>query len=359
MSGGKYGRGKAPERTCLGVDLWPEADRRLWLDSQMPGDILSGEYGARSRHAGISNRKAAKGYGRWLTYLTLNCPDCLIEPPADRITPDRVRAYVLVLTALANSTQTIQGRLQELGEVARVVGPGNDWDFIHKIAARIRARHQPARDKRHLKLSDELLQLGLKLMDQAQTMAGTRAAILYRDGLIITFLALVPLRRRNLTGLRLEHNLLKSGPHWMIALDAPETKTHGVMELPWPALLVERLETYLAQYRPHLCALTGRWTAPIDGAFWVSSDGSPMTEMAIYDRVRKHSAQAFGKALSPHLFRDAAATMLAIADPEHVRVAAPVLGHRTFSTTEKYYRQAESLLAHRHFIDVIHGKDKK
>ena len=67
MSGGPYGRGKAPERACMPIDQWPEADRRLWVAACAPGDILDEEVGARSEHAPISNSKAAKGYGRWLT----------------------------------------------------------------------------------------------------------------------------------------------------------------------------------------------------------------------------------------------------------------------------------------------------
>ena len=31
MSGGPYGRGKAPERACLKLESWPEKDRALWL----------------------------------------------------------------------------------------------------------------------------------------------------------------------------------------------------------------------------------------------------------------------------------------------------------------------------------------
>jgi hypothetical protein len=42
-------------------------DRRLWLAACAGGDILDDEVGARSHHADISNTKAAKGYGRWLT----------------------------------------------------------------------------------------------------------------------------------------------------------------------------------------------------------------------------------------------------------------------------------------------------
>jgi integrase len=83
-----------------------------------------------------------------------------------------------------------------------------------------------------------------------------------------------------------------------------------------------------------------------------------MTQMAIYDRVRARTKEQFGVAINPHLFRDAAATTMAIADPEHVRLAAPLLGHRTFATTEKYYRQAHAREAHRAFVDVIFGGDQ-
>ena len=104
MSGGPYGRGKAPERACLPVPQWPEADRRLWLAACAPADILDDELGARSAHAGISNTKAAKGYGRWLTYLSLSAQEALAKAPGERITPEGVRAYVDSLIAIGNST---------------------------------------------------------------------------------------------------------------------------------------------------------------------------------------------------------------------------------------------------------------
>ena len=83
-----------------------------------------------------------------------------------------------------------------------------------------------------------------------------------------------------------------------------------------------------------------------------------MTEMAIYDRIRARTQRAFGTPINPHLFRDAAATTLAIADPAHVRVAAALLGHRTFGTTERYYQHAQSFDAHRAYIDAVFGKGK-
>jgi integrase len=82
-----------------------------------------------------------------------------------------------------------------------------------------------------------------------------------------------------------------------------------------------------------------------------------MTQIAIYDRIRQRTGEAFGAPINPHLFRDATATTLAIADPENVRVAAPLLGHRTFTTTERYYQQAKSFDAHQ-YIAALFGNEK-
>ena len=96
-----------------------------------------------------------------------------------------------------------------------------------------------------------------------------------------------------------------------------------------------------------------RWYKAPGDRLWISSHGSPLTEMALFDIVTKRTKAAFGRAINPHLFRDAAATTVAIHDPASVRIAAPLLGHRTFSTTERHYIQAKSLQAHREFSDKI------
>lgn len=78
-----------------------------------------------------------------------------------------------------------------------------------------------------------------------------------------------------------------------------------------------------------------------------------MTAMAVYDRIRLHTLEHFGHGISPHLFRDAAASTLATKAPAHVRVAAPLLGHRSFQTTEKYYRLARVQEGHGRFIAAL------
>jgi len=47
------------------------------------------------------------------------------------------------------------------------MAPDFSWPFFNVLESRIRARHKPARDKRNVKLSDELLGLGLLLIEKA------------------------------------------------------------------------------------------------------------------------------------------------------------------------------------------------
>ena len=72
-----------------------------------------------------------------------------------------------------------------------------------------------------------------------------------------------------------------------------------------------------------------------------------MTKKAIYYRIVHVTDEAFGVAINPHLFRDIAATTIAFADPERVRIAAQLLGHVRFATTEYHYLRASMAAANR------------
>ncbi len=139
----------------------------------------------------------------------------------------------------------------------------------------------------------------------------------------------------------------------MLRIPGEETKTHQPIEMPWPAALVPPLTTYLATHRPVLAVLKNRFAKPIGDALWVSSHGSPMTQMALYDQIRQRAQEGLGKAVNPHLFRDAAATTMAIEDPQNVRLVSPLLGHRDQSTAERFYQQATGLEAHRDYTDGL------
>jgi len=353
MSGGRYGPTKAPERRCMPLALWPEADRRAWADALTRGTIFDDHLGARVSHSAQSNYKTERGYGRFLTFCRIHDPACLDEAPAARITKARVKAYVRHLIDLENGSQTILCRLQELGDVAWVLAPARDWSFIKRTASRIRARHKPVRDKSRIMMSDELAQLGYDLMDQVGDLATVKAACQFRDGLMIALLAYVPIRRKNFTQLSLGESLVRRQNQWFVMLKPDDTKTHAWFETVLPKALEPYLHIYLERHRPCLVASNGRWRKATGAELWISAHSSPMTGIAIYDCICRQTRKRFGEHVSPHLFRDAAASTLATEAPDHVRIAAPLLGHRSFQTTEKYYRKAKAQEGHSRYIAAI------
>ena len=158
MSGGPYGRGKAPERACMKKEHWSEEDRQCFERACRPADPFAVDGGgSRASYSDRSNHKLEVGYGRYLTFLTLYALAALQGPLAQRITPELVRSFIKHLEELGNSTRTQLCRLQELGEMAKVFNPEADWSFINKIASLVRAKNIPARDKSNLCLSDDLL----------------------------------------------------------------------------------------------------------------------------------------------------------------------------------------------------------
>src|SRR5262249_24549619 len=228
---GTFGRERAPERACLKACEWPPHDRALWKASLQAGDLVE-PGGTRNRYAAISNRKVERGYGRWLTYLATTGQLHLDEMPDDRITRDRVAAYVDALEALGNGTYTILARLQELFEAALVMNAGRDWSWIRRIASKVRARHTRVRDKRAKMIGDEeLVELGLMLMHTTDKQNTDRLrAITFRDGLLIALLAMRPaMRRRNIAAIEIDLHLKWVGSTWIVAFTEDETKTGATL----------------------------------------------------------------------------------------------------------------------------------
>jgi integrase len=348
-----------PSRQCKKLADWPDPDRRLWQAALIPGNLLD-DGGARSRYSDLSNLAVVTGYGRWLTWL--GCQGLLESrvKPDERITPPRVSDYVTALETV-NATQTVLNRLEELRAAALVMGPHQDWSWINNIVSRVRARHRPARPKRpRLVAVRELFDLGLAVMagsDRERT--EKRKAVLYRDGLMIALLSARPLRLRNLLGLVLNDTLIRVGGQWLIQIPAAETKTTEPIELVWPEPLIAPLETYLASHRVVLGQSCGRWVREIDGALWLNARGLSMTRNDVYMRVTARTREGLGRSINPHLFRDCAATSIAIDDPEHIGVASRLLGHRAAATTERYYNHARgveaSRLIQRHILALRGG----
>ena len=161
-----------------------------------------------------------------------------------------------------------------------------------------------------MKSIDELVALGHRLMEEAETEVGLlrmRRAVRFRDGLMIGLLAYRPVRQKNFTSMRLGHHLTKVGGCWQILFAANETKTRVPYEATFPAALALRLERYLDCHRPVLMHGKGaddradpRPTNPRLDAVWVSEVGTQLEQHALACRIIKHTKKAFGRSVSPH-----------------------------------------------------------
>jgi len=342
-----------PSRHCQKPNEWPEAVRTAWRDANTKGDVLT--EGGRSAHWSPKTRVTVeKSYGRWLTWLKANG---LLQPMhdvADHVTREVVARYIVDLTVI-NAPFTVRSRILNLYFALSAMAPDMDWGWLCAVARRLRKMATPVREKRpRLVGSDVLFAFGLELMQEAER-AGEGTPLFrakrYRDGLIIAFLAVVPLRRANLASMEIGTHFLEHPDGYWVHFDGEETKTGVEIDRPAPQALRVFFDRYLAEYRPFLVRCSERRSRKSAirkaDALWISAYGTPMSEGAIYGRITLLTKAKFGRALTPHLFRDCAATTIATVAPELVAATKDVLNHSNGQTAERHYNHARSLQASR------------
>lgn len=350
MSGSRLQPHKDPARRCMPLRDWPTRDRALWEAALVPGDILD-PGGDASEWRPHTRRAAASAYGRYLTWLAATGQLRPEAEPQTRLTRARVAAFVAALETM-NNAQTVHGRLSTLELFVRATMPTLDRSFLRDFRSRLWPRVKASRKAPRIRHVVELVDLGRSLMTDADgpgELVWRQHATQYRDGLIIALMALRPLRLSNFTNLVVGRDMVRRDKGWWLQIVAADAKNRRPIEVPFPDFLEPYLDRYLAHYRPLLKARRGRWHADAGQRLWLSSDGSALKERQVYARIIAQTQRAFGVATNPHLFRDCAATTIAIDDPEHVRIAAQILGHATFTTTERHYRMSRSAEAARSY----------
>ena len=172
-------------------------------------------------------------------------------------------------------------------------------------------------------------------------------AFAYPDGLIIALLALIPLRLRTLTALRIGKHLVRSGQLWALEIPAKDLKTKRPLEFPISTELSGCIDQYLNKFRTRIP------NAANHDYLWASDQSRGLTDDAIYQRITRRTREALGFPVNPHRFRRAAATFWSTWDPANVRGVKDLLGHTSFSTTEKHYIMAQSRIAGRALARAI------
>ena len=358
-------RAPTPDRLrALPFEDWPASDRLAWQSASTNGSEF--DHIGLATHWSVKNkRQVLKSYGQWLSWYRDFIGPLDEGEPAQRAARDALKAYygflkgrISHLTKRPLSPCTIESRIRDLYEFIRVTSPATDLSLLKHVINRLRATSKPARGKAaRLIHSRGLYQLGIDLMAEAEQddslYANLRAAR-NRTGLIIAILALRPIRLANLAAIEIGRHLQRTGTVYQLCFEASELKDRdgAALEFPLPEELTPPLDRYLDDYRHQL--LHGRR----NNRLWISTRGTSMSEHAIYCHVVAVTEKAFGWAISPHLFRDCAATSIVLDDPAHVEIVARILGHRCLKTGERHYIAARMLEASREYGQLIQAERK-
>jgi integrase len=336
----------------LPIANWPRADRDMWERLCRHGGPLD-DRGALSHLRPTSLATLEYRYGRWLGWLASDDPAALLEPPADRPTMIRLLTWLGTLGQLAPMSKLmfISGTLR----VLRAAVPETNWRAQRRLEASLKrsaGRGGVERKRGRVLSSTVLLNAGIKLACLQADGAPNQlcAAKQRRDGTMVAMLALMPMRRRAFAGLKLDHSIYLTENEIVVALPEEMTKTGVPWEVAVPAQVAPLLRHYLIETRPWLMARSGQH----HDYLWVDDHGRPFFNLNYFGaRIVEITTRITGVRVSPHLFRDAAATTLARISPDAARLIRPILAHSRPGTAERHYIQASSIEAGRDYAAVI------
>ncbi len=335
---------RAPHRRSLKLERWPARDRQAWEDLFRPGDILDGTVGAGAHWSPATCKNNRFGYGCWLMFLLNTGRLDANALPEDRVTPEAVRAYVEQLQSEVQSW-SVWGKLVALLSVVRAMAPEADWTWLRRVVRHLERQLRDSRDKQpRLRDAGEIAAAAFTGMDDAGATepGSTLTAVAYRDALMVGLLIHCPtMRLANLTGIEIDRHLQRMAQAYQLVFEPHETKTRIPLVIPVAESLTPYIDHYLDHVRPRL--LGNKESRRL----WITINGDAMARNTVYGAIVKTTKQLLGVAINPHLFRDCAATTIAIQDPEHIGIASQILGHVDPATTDRHYIQANSLIAGR------------
>ena len=332
---------KDPARRQLKLEDWPEGDRAAWNAALAPGDLLDGTMGPAFHLAPATQTIYRYNYGRWLTSRIRAGGFDLMAEPASRITHKAVSSYLSELQSQVSS-RTVCGYIRGLKAVAQAFDPDADWNWLRRIVGKLEATAKDSREKHsRLRQANEILAWAVGRMTDIEKEAPRKDILTdYRNALMVGLLISCPtMRLRNLTMIEIGRHLVRRSDGWELRFSGSEMKARRPAEMRIPAFLVPFLDHYLQIVRPVLLG-----SAVVD-QLWITRYSKPMTCRAVGSSISSTTKRAFGKPINPHLFRDCAVTYVALNDPKHIGIAAPILGHTDPRTTERHYIQAQQIAA--------------
>lgn len=302
------GNGRAEKPGSLAIPEWPKADQKAWHDACRPGGHF--RRGGAAAHLGqVSRADIASRYGMFLDFLQRSGVLDLVAAPAMQTTSENVAAYVAELQGRVRSV-TIWNCIYKLRRASELMAPNIDFSWLAEIEKDLALTMQPRSKYERLVLSQRLVEAGLTLVAEAEMSDGALVgrAKRVRDGTMIALLALCPIRLKNFTALEIGSTFREIESAWWISLPGRTTKSRTPLERRVPSFLKPTIDTYINNYRPALV----RPSQPSNSLWLSSTSGQRMLAPNLSTLMSKITWETIGVAVSPHLFRTAAASTASV-----------------------------------------------
>ena len=342
---------KPGNRLGMPLEAWPVQDQTAWHAAFAPGSLLDEHpHGRDLRPA--SRVTIATCYARWLAWLKANHPDAWALPPGERASRAHITAYIEAL-CLEVSVGTVFNYACRLKSALQLIAPETELSWLTPALRRLERKARAAREAKPKPFvpSAQLYAFGIELMQQADASNSwddVLRAEAYRDGLMIAFLASRPLRIKNLLGLAIGSSFVAANDGYEVALPRQETKTKVDLDFAIPAKLTDYMGRYLAHHRKILAAGPhGAMAGYLDQAnyLWLARSGGQFPVATCEAMIATRTSARFGVRLTPHKFRDCAATSIAENNPEDFHIIRIILGHACITTAERHYIRVKKMQA--------------
>lgn len=335
---------------ALPLEDWPASDQDAFVALFAEGSLLD-DRGPLAHWRALSRSLMERQYGRWLAWISRVEPEAMAMPPVERATYQRLRSWRASMDNLVPAT--LFGYVDAVVRLCRLTAPDHDWTaqlaLLADLHRAIKQRGSPRKTGR-IQSSDVLFEAGEKLVrENGGPITHPDCAVRLRDGAIICLLAIMPMRRRALSELALGTSLCVEESQITVCLDGSMTKNGQPWEAIVPETLREILAIYLQTARP---ALLARGSGDTE-AVWLGRNGAPLHINQFTRAITKRTESLLGVDVSPHLFRDAAATTLARTDPASARLIKPILGHASERISEEHYIRADTITAGRGLASAL------
>jgi integrase len=168
----------------------------------------------------------------------------------------------------------------------------------------------------------------------------------------IELLIVAPIRAKNLTSIEFERHLVRgnSGGHPMVHLVVPdhEIKNGEPFEIELPTATAKIVTDYITTYRGRLSSKPSPWLFPND-------DGGRRVTSAFSKSICDFVLRETGIKMNAHLFRHLAVKLYLDAHPEDVETVRRLLGHKSLSTTLRFYADIKAAAGFQRYDAMIAG----